>query len=153
MTQSLIEAWEINDRVNLYLIEHIEEDHLKDKATGKGRNVGEQFAHIHNTRLNWLKAIAPDTTFGIMKVDRPSATHKDLLIDSFQKSSKAISDVLKVGFEEGQIKNFKKSPVVFLSYLLAHEAHHRGQIILHLKLNKHHLDKKIRMDIWDSTKM
>lgn len=153
MEKSLIEAWEINNRVNLYLIENIEEDHLKDKATGKGRNVGEQFAHIHNTRLNWLKAIAPDSTFGIMKVDRPSATYKDLLIDSFKKSSEAISEILNAVLKEGKIKAFKKSPAVFLSYLLAHEAHHRGQIILHLKLNKHHLDKKIRMDIWDWDKM
>jgi len=49
--KELIETWEINNRINLYLLEAIDEAYLKDVSASKGRNVGEQFAHIHNVRL------------------------------------------------------------------------------------------------------
>jgi hypothetical protein len=49
--KELIETWEINNRINLYLLNAIDEKYLTDISVSKGRTVGEQFAHIHNVRL------------------------------------------------------------------------------------------------------
>ena len=58
------------------------------------------------------------------------------------KSSKAISTLLEAAFSSGRIKGFKPHPHAFLGYMIAHEAHHRGQMILILKENGHLPDKK-----------
>ena len=47
----IIETWEIHNRINMYLLGSIKEEHLTDISVSKGRNVGEQFAHIYNVRL------------------------------------------------------------------------------------------------------
>ena len=39
-------------------------------------------------------------------------------------------------------------PVAFLGYALAHEGHHRGQILLHLKIAKLPLDRATGYSLW-----
>jgi uncharacterized damage-inducible protein DinB len=39
--------------------------------------------------------------------------------------------------------------VGFLGYALAHEGHHRGQILLHLKIAKLPLDRDVSYRLWD----
>ncbi|MBK6586799.1 MAG: hypothetical protein IPG22_00550 [Acidobacteria bacterium] len=68
--QQLIETWQINNRINLYLLDAIAPEHLADGLSSKGRNVGEQFAHIHNVRLMWLKASMPEELAGQAKVEK-----------------------------------------------------------------------------------
>ena len=55
-----LETWEIHNRINLYVLEAIAPASLSDVSPAKGRNVGELFAHLHNVRLMWLKAAAPE---------------------------------------------------------------------------------------------
>ena len=47
----LLETWDVHARINLYLLDAIDAASLKDVPASKGRNVWEQFAHIHNVRL------------------------------------------------------------------------------------------------------
>jgi uncharacterized damage-inducible protein DinB len=144
-----VETWEINQRVNEYLLSAIKEEQLKDTANSKGRNVGEQFAHINNVRLMWIKAAAPELMEGLIKVEKENSISKKLLLDALKKSSTAISTLLEQAFEAGKVKGFKPHPQAFLGYLLAHEAHHRGQLILALKENGHLPDKKILFGLWE----
>jgi uncharacterized damage-inducible protein DinB len=48
----------------------------------------------------------------------------------------------------GHIKGTKLSPVAFLGYALAHEGHHRGQILLHLKIAKLPVDRATCYSLW-----
>ena len=56
----LLETWQIHDRINLYILDAIDAQSLPSYSASKGRSVGEQFAHIHNVRLMWLKSAAPE---------------------------------------------------------------------------------------------
>ncbi|MBV9960851.1 MAG: hypothetical protein JO072_01275 [Parafilimonas sp.] len=143
-----IDTWNINNRINLYLLDNIDDAHLTDIAASKGRNVGEQFAHIHNVRLMWLKASAPELLDGLEKIEK-TKIRKKLLAVSLADSAPAIEKLLAKGFRENKIKNFKPHPYAFLGYLLAHEAHHRGQIILSLKQSGRLPDKKILFGLWE----
>jgi len=58
--KQLLETWDIHNRINLYLLDAIEPENLSSQLASKGRNVGEQFAHLHNVRLMWLKVSAPE---------------------------------------------------------------------------------------------
>ncbi len=148
LQEELVDSFRINNNVNLYLLNAIAEKNLTDIAASKGRNVGEQFAHIHNVRLMWLAASAPDLMADQQKIEKGNIT-KQLLIDSLKSSSEAMQKMLLKGFTDGKIKGAKPHPASFLAYLLAHEAHHRGQIVLSLKQGGHPLDKKILFGIWE----
>jgi uncharacterized damage-inducible protein DinB len=149
-TNQLLETWAIHNRINLFLLDAIAPEHLKDVSASKGRNAGEQFAHLHNVRLMWLQVAAPDLFKQQKKIEKDSATRKDLLRRSLTGSAEAVKTLLKKSLDgDGKIKGFKPHAAAFLGYLIAHESHHRGQIILLLKQNGHHLDKKIQYGIWE----
>lgn len=146
----LIETWEIHDRINMYLLDAIDPEHLKDLAASKGRNIGEQFAHIHNVRLMWLKQSAPELMGKLAKIEKEHAIDKRLLQRSLAESGQTISRLLTKGLEsDGKIKGFKPHVAAFLGYLISHESHHRGQIALALKQSNHPVSKKILFGIWE----
>lgn len=148
--QELIETWQINNRINLYLLDAIAEEHLIDSLVSKGRNVGEQFAHINNVRLMWIKAAMPEVLEKLTKVEKENAGGKVFLQDCLAKSGEAIAEVIGNAIENGgRVKGFKPHVTAFVTYLGSHEAHHRSQIILALKQSNHPLGKKNLFGIWE----
>jgi uncharacterized damage-inducible protein DinB len=145
---AIIETWEINSRINLYLLDAIAEANLTAIATSKGRNVGEQFAHLHNVRLLWLKQAAPDLMTGLEKIEKENISKK-LLKASLTKSAQAVAQMLTIALREGKLKGFKPHPTAFLGYIIAHESHHRGQIVLCMKQSGVPVDKKVLFGMWE----
>lgn len=147
--KELLETWQINQRINLYLLEAIAAENLGDIAPSKGRRVGEQFAHIHNVRLMWLKSAATELLEGLEKIEGEAALEKADLANGLKASGEAIGKMVERVLETGKIKGFKPHPTAFVGYLISHESHHRGQIILTLKLSGHMIDKKTQFGLWE----
>lgn len=144
-----IDTWHINNRINLYLLDAIDESYLNDISASKGRKVSDQFAHLHNVRMMWLKAAAPELLEGLLKLDKEVKIEKVLLATELNKSAEAIAQLLAKGFTENKIKGFKPHSAAFLGYLISHESHHRGQIMLTLKQAGHPIDQKTQYGLWE----
>ena len=146
----IIETWNINNRINLYVLDAMPDEHLISTMVSKGRSAGEQFAHIHNVRLMWIKAAMPDQLAGQTKLEKEQSTDKAVLRSALVSSGEAIASVLENAVENGgRVKGFKPHVTGFLGYMLAHDAHHRSQIIIALKQSGHPLDKKVLYGIWE----
>jgi uncharacterized damage-inducible protein DinB len=148
--QQLFDTWQINNRIDLYLLEAIPEENLRDTLASKGRSAAEQFAHIHNVRLMWLKVALPEALNGLEKIEKENACNKKLLQRSLAASGEAITKLLESAVKNGgKVKGFKPHVTAFLGYLIAHDAHHRSQAIIALKQSGHKLDQKILYGIWE----
>jgi uncharacterized damage-inducible protein DinB len=149
MEDQLLETWNIHNRINLYLLDAISAEALGDDLGGKGRNVYQQFAHIHNVRLMWLKAAAPDLLAGLEKLEGAQG-RKEQLRAALEASGRAMESLLRKGLAPGgKIKGFKPHATAFLGYLISHESHHRGQIGWTLKNAGHSLDKNTAFGLWE----
>lgn len=150
MNEQLSETWSIHDRINQYLLSTVPIQALASVSASKGRNVAEQFAHIHNVRLMWLKTAAPELLAGLEKIEKESAVDIGLLRRSLELSGAAVAELLRRAFAgDGRIKGFKPHAAAFLGYLISHESHHRGQIALTLKQAGHPVDKKTQFGLWE----
>ena len=145
----LLDTWHISDRINLYMLDAVDPASLNSQSASKGRTIGEQFAHIHNVRLMWLKSAAPELLTGLNKLEKTEANNKNLLKKAITDSGKAIGVLLNQSSETGKVKGFKPHVGAFLGYLISHESHHRGQIGWTLKQSGHPLDQKSAYGLWE----
>jgi uncharacterized damage-inducible protein DinB len=146
----LLETWDVHARINLYLLDAIDSVTLKDVSASKGRDVWEQFAHIHNVRLMWLKQAAPEMLKALNKIEKDVVRDKAALRQALEDSGHAMRELLaKAVADGGRVKGFKPHVVAFLGYLISHESQHRGQIVLTLKQAGHPVEKKVLFGMWE----
>ena len=50
---------------------------------------------------------------------------------------------------DGRVKNFRPDAAGFFAYLIAHDAHHRGQIAMLARQLDHALPQKINFGMWE----
>ena len=147
MSKELIETWQINGRIVLYLLENIENEWLLDVSASKGRTVEEQFAHLHNVRLMWLKSASPELLKGLEKLEKGQDLSKEILAVSLTKSAESIAKLIEKS--DGRIKGFKPHTTAFVGYIISHESHHRGQIMLTLKQSGRKMSKSVNFGLWE----
>jgi uncharacterized damage-inducible protein DinB len=144
---ALAETWHVNNRVNLRLLDALSDEQLASTILPRGKAVTSYFVHMHMARFYWLERRAGALAKSLRKIPggtAPRAMVRQALIDS----GKAMGELFAEAERTGNIKGTKLGPVAFLGYALAHEGHHRGQIILHLKIAKLPLDRAIGYSLW-----
>ncbi len=144
---ALADTWHLNNRVNLRLLDALTDEQLAATILPRGRAVTSYFVHMHMARFYWLERRARALAKNIKKIPggtAPRATLRQALIDS----GEAMGELFAEAERTGHIKGSKLGPVGFLGYALAHEGHHRGQILLHLKIAKNPLDHATSDSLW-----
>jgi uncharacterized damage-inducible protein DinB len=144
---ALVETWHVNSRVNLRLLDALTDEQLAATILPRGKSVISYFVHMHMARFYWLDRRAPTLAKKLKKIpggQAPKAVVRQALIDS----GAAMGELFAEAERTGTLKGVKRGPVAFLGYALAHEGHHRGQILLHLKVAKLPVDRGTAYSLW-----
>ena len=153
--EQLLEAWRTNNRISLFLIDHISDEGMKCTLSKRGgRNVVRQFCHLHNVRVWQLENRAKDLAKGLHKFDTYEEPDKKTLKQHFVASGERIETFLADSLAgKPKRRGFKKGVIAHLGYFIAHDSHHRGSILLTLKECGHNLDQNTRYAIWNWDKI
>jgi uncharacterized damage-inducible protein DinB len=152
---ALIAAWRTNHRVTTYLIENLPPELWSKNVPGDDRRTIRHIAaHIHNIRCMWIKMIGADHGLRIPKsVDLKKVRPSDLR-RALERSSRGMIEIIKLGVELGGSvpsaawQNFPTDVVHLLSYFAAHEAHHRGQLVMLARQLGHRLPEDVTSGLW-----
>jgi uncharacterized damage-inducible protein DinB len=149
MSTDLLEAWRMSNEANLFLLSKLPSAALKDAYGSRTRDVAAQFAHMHAVRLRWLGHASPAHAAGVKKLSKDVPSTKAQLSAALRASERAVAGFLAESAETGKVKKWRGGPATFLSYLVAHEAHHRALAMVALRLSGHPPDKEVVYGLWD----
>lgn len=144
----MLNAFHTNDWINHYLIENLPPKVWKAKPPGdKGRTIAAIVAHMHNVRVMWLKAAKAESI--PEQLERATVTPAQAT-SGLEASRKALAKLIGSALEgNGRIKNFRPDVAGFVCYLIAHDAHHRGQIAMLARQLCHPLPQKAMFGMWE----
>jgi uncharacterized damage-inducible protein DinB len=135
--RAAVQIFAANDRVNQLLIEELDAAAWRAKPPGNVRSIAAIFTHMHNVRTKWIRLTAPHLKVP-PQLNRASCTPQQAragLAESAARCTEMLADALG---DEGRVETFRRDgwahpwPVgpEMLCYMLAHEAHHRGQVCM-----------------------
>jgi len=147
LSEALLAAFDTNDCINQYLIENLPaEAWHADPPSKKGRDIAAIVAHMHNVRVMWLKATKGEVPEQLDKSTGTPAQAKKAL----EAGRAALRKVLQSALEsDGRIKGFRPDVAGFFAYLVAHDAHHRGQITMLARQAGHPISQKAMFGMWE----
>lgn len=145
---SLLLALATNERINQYLLDHLDDRVWNAKPGGpSGRTAAAIFSHMHNVRRMWLKAVAKDAALPA-KLEHASVTRQEARV-ALAESHAALDEVVRRCVVTGRVPNFNAGPAGFVTYLVAHDAHHRGQICMQARQLGVRLPDEVMVAMWD----
>ncbi len=146
----IIETWQINHRVNLMLLDALTDESLHFSLSPRGGgSIGHQLAHIYNVRYWHIEKIDKSLIKDSKTIRAEDEKTIDLLRELNEISVEWINKILENAINGKKIKGTKRGIITYLGYFIAHEAHHRGNILLTLKLSGFKLPDKLKYSIWD----
>src|SRR5450755_517802 len=147
LSEALLSAFDTNDRINQYLLENLPAEAWRaEPPAKKGRDVAGIVAHMHNVRVMWLKATKGKVPEQLDRLTVTPAQAKKAL----GASRAALREVLRMALEaDGRVKGFCPDVAGFVGYLIAHDAHHRGQITMLARQSGHAIPQKAMFGMWE----
>jgi len=161
LRDTILGAWKTNNRVTTYLVEHLPSALWDEKIPGAPRRTVRMIAgHLHNARCLWIKTLGKPHGIAVPPhVDRFKVKPKELA-RALSRSSTGVLSVLQLGIDHGGHvppspsyvwRNLPLDVGHVLSYLVTHEAHHRGQLVMLARELGHRLPRDVTNGLWQWT--
>jgi len=140
--RAAVRIFAVNERMNQMLIEGLDPAAWVGKPPtarppGRTRSIAAIFCHMHNVRTKWIRLSAPHLKVPA-QLNRAHCTPQLVrasLAESAARCVEMLAEALGGGGRveefrrDGWAKPWKVGPEM-LCYMLAHEAHHRGQVCM-----------------------
>src|SRR6266581_2422509 len=160
--EMLLAAWRINNRVSVFLVEHLPQELWAATVPGAPRRTVRMIAaHLHNARCMWIKTLGKEHGIVVPRaVNRHKVGPKEL-IPALGRSSRGIVSLLTLGLHRGGTipvsssyiwRNLPLDVGHVLTYFVAHEGHHRGQIVMLARQLGYRLPADIAGGLWQWSK-
>lgn len=163
LAESMLLAWRTSERTTAFLVGRIPPALWAAKIPGyPHRTVRSVCAHFHNSRARWIRTLG--TEFGIKApalVNVHRVTRRELL-PALKKSAAGIAALLKLGLANGgQVpaakaytwRNLPLDVGHVLAYFVAHEGHHRGQLLMVARMLGERLPRETVDGVWQWSRL
>lgn len=150
--QEIVEAFERSGQVTEYLVSVLPRELWQQPSpTGHGRTIAAMVAHIHGVRKTFAKMAGATVP--------PSLDRNRVTIAQAQRALRQTNAALTAAFRESlgrgdaRIKRLPRRSVNMMAYLIEHDAHHRGQLMMRARELGHSFTGVDVMRIWGWKKL
>ena len=142
----LIEAFRRSGRVTEYLVSIVPQTLWRlDPPAGRGRSIAAIVAHIQSVRRTFARMGGASPAALDRRTVTPAQAQK-----AIRQSTDQLTSLFESAFRAGQarVKGMPRRAVDMLTYLVQHDAHHRGQICMLAKDLGHEFSGADMTRIW-----
>jgi uncharacterized damage-inducible protein DinB len=158
--RAAVRIFAANERMNQMIIEQLDPAAWNAKPPGKARSIAAIFTHVHNVRTKWVRLTAPHLKVP-RQLQRAHCTPKQAragLAESGARCAEMLAEALGGG---GRVEKFVRDgwarpwPVgaEMLCYMISHEAHHRGQVLMLAHQLGYPLPNEVMYGLWNWEKI
>ena len=152
-TRSAAEIFAVNERANQLLLERLDPAAWRAKPAGGVRTIAAIVTHVHNVRAKWVRLNAPQVGVPV-RLHWARCTQDEARV-GLAGSAVACEEMLALA-AGGGVKEFLRDGwatawpvgVEMICYMVAHEAHHRGQIGMLAHQMGFELPKDVMYGMW-----